>query len=434
MDERDVLALRRDFPILGREVNGHPLTYLDSAASSQRPRQVVAAMQEYYERHHANVHRGAHTLATEATDAFERARERVARFIGAPESRSLVFTRNTTEAINLVAASWGRTNLGPGDEVVLSVAEHHANLVPWHFLKRERGIVIRPVPLTGEQRLDLDAMRSVIGPRTKLVSTFHMSNVLGAVNPVAEIARLAHAAGALLLVDGAQGAPHLEVDVRALGCDFYAFSGHKMLGPTGIGGLWARAEVLEAMPPFLGGGEMIRRVTLEDSTYADIPARFEAGTPSVAEAVGLAAAVDYLGAVGMAEVARHDHELAGYALDLLDGVPGLTLFGPRGDDRGGIVTFDVAGLHAHDVATILDLEGIAVRAGHHCAQPLGAVLGVAATARASFYLYTTRAEVERFALALRRLVERFGAHGPRGRAARGLTTAHTHAAPRREEA
>lgn len=411
MDDLDVLALRRDFPVLSRQVNGHPLTYLDSAASSQRPRQVVAAMQEYYERHHANVHRGAHTLATEATDAFEGARTRVARFIGAPEARSLVFTRNTTEAINLVAASWGRSNLGAGDEVVVSVAEHHANLVPWHFLKRERGIVIRPVPLTVDHRLDLDALRAAIGPRTKLVSTFHMSNVLGAINPVAEIAALTHAAGALLLVDGAQAAPHLVVDVAALGCDFYAFSGHKMLGPTGIGALWARPEVLEAMPPFLGGGEMIRRVTLEDSTYADIPARFEAGTPSIAEAVGLAVAVDYLSAVGMDRVARHDRELASYALDLLSDVPGLTLLGPRGDDRGGIVAFDAAGIHAHDVATMLDLEGIAVRAGHHCAQPLGAALGVAASARASFYLYTTRAEVELFANALRRIVERFGAKG-----------------------
>lgn len=408
MSALDVAAIRRDFPILGREVNGHPLTYLDSAASSQHPRQVIDAMRDYYEWHHANVHRGAHTLAGEATEAYEGARRKVASFIGAPDASSLVFTRNTTEAINLVAASWGRTNLRSGDEVVISVAEHHANIVPWHFLRRDLGIVLRPVPLTPDHRLDLAALQEAITPRTRLVSTFHMSNVLGAINSVAEVARLAHAAGALLLVDGAQGAPHLPVDVAELGCDFYAFSGHKMLGPTGIGALWARPEVLDGMPPFLGGGEMIRRVTLEDSTYADIPARFEAGTPSVAEAVGLAAAVEYLSGVGMAAVARHDHALVAHALRLLDEVPGITLYGPRGEDRGGIVTFNVQGLHAHDVATALDLQGIAVRAGHHCAQPLGKVLGAKASARASFYLYTTFEEVERFVVAVAGISERFG--------------------------
>ncbi len=408
MSDLDVAAIRRDFPILGREVNGHPLAYLDSAASSQRPTQVLDAMRDYYEHHHANVHRGAHTLATEATEAYESARERVARFIGAPEARSLVFTRNTTEAINLVATSWGRTNLRAGDEIVVSVAEHHANLVPWHFLKRDLGIVIKPVPLTAGQRLDMDALRATVTDRTRLVSTFHMSNVLGAINPVAEIARVAHEAGALLLVDGAQGVPHLSVDVDELGCDFYAFSGHKMLGPTGIGALWARADVLEGMPPFLGGGEMIRRVTLQDSTYADIPARFEAGTPSVAEAVGLGAAVDYLGAIGMDAIERHDRALLKHALKLLDDVPGITLYGPRGPDRAGIVPFNVDGLHAHDVATALDLQGIAVRAGHHCAQPLGKVLGAVASARASFYLYTTPAEVERFVAVVADVAERFG--------------------------
>jgi len=408
MNDIDVAAIRRDFPILGREVNGYPLAYLDSAASSQRPTQVLDAMRRYYERHHANVHRGAHTLATEATDAYEAARERVARFIGAPDARSLVFTRNTTEAINLVAASWGRANLRAGDEVVVSVAEHHANLVPWHFLKRDLGIVIKPVPLTAGQRLDMDALRATVTERTRLVSTFHMSNVLGAINPVAEIARVAHEAGALLLVDGAQGAPHLSVAVEELGCDFYAFSGHKMLGPTGIGALWARPEILEAMPPFLGGGEMIRRVTLQDSTYADIPARFEAGTPSVAEAIGMAAAVEYLGAIGMPAIERHDQALTRHALALLDGVPGVTIYGPRGPDRAGIVAFNVDGLHAHDVATALDLQGVAVRAGHHCAQPLGKVLGAAASARASFYLYTTFEEVERFVALVAEVAERFG--------------------------
>ncbi len=408
MKDLDVAAIRRDFPILARVVNGKPLAYLDSAASSQRPRQVLDAMRDYYENHHANVHRGAHTLATEATAAYEGAREKVARFIGAPDPRSLVFTRNATEAINLVAASWGRANLRAGDEVVISVAEHHANIVPWQFLKRDLGIVIRPVPLTADQRLDLDALRGSINERTRLVATFHMSNVLGVINPVADIVRSAREAGALVLIDGAQAAPHLPVDVAELGCDFYAFSGHKMLGPTGIGVLWARPDVLEGMPPFLGGGEMIERVTLEESTYAGIPARFEAGTPSVAEAVGLGAAVDYLTGIGMDAIARHDHALAERAIALLAGMPGVTLYGPRGLDRGGIVTFTVAGLHAHDVATMLDLQGIAVRAGHHCAQPLGRVLGATASVRASFYLYTTVEEVERFVAVLVEIVERFG--------------------------
>ncbi len=396
MNSLDANALRRDFPILERSVQGHPLVYLDSAASSQKPRQVVEAMAAYYYGHHANVHRGAHTLSVEATDAYEAARARVAGFLKAPDARSVVFTRNATEALNLIVSSWGGANLAEGDEVIVTVAEHHANLVPWHFLKRGRGIVIRPVGLTADQRVDLDAMAAAIGERTRAIATFHMSNVLGVVNPIRRIADMAHRAGAVLVVDGAQGAPHLPVDLQALDCDFYAFSGHKMLGPTGVGALWARAEILEAMPPFLGGGEMIRRVTVDDSTYAGIPARFEAGTPPVAEAIGLAAAIDYLEAVGMDAVAEHDAALARYALERLDGVQGVTLYGPRGDDRGGIVTFNIDGVHPHDVATALDAEGIAIRSGHHCAQPLGAALGASATARASFYLYTTQNEVDRF--------------------------------------
>ena len=410
MSPLDSRALRRDFPILERSVNGHPLVYLDSAASSQKPRQVVEAMAAYYYGHHANVHRGAHTLSVEATDAYEAARARVAGFLHAPDARSVVFTRNTTEALNLIVSSWGGANLVEGDEVVVTVAEHHANLVPWHFLKRERGIVLRHVGLTDDQRVDLDAMEAAIGERTKVVATFHMSNVLGAINPVRRIADLAHAAGAVLVVDGAQGAPHLPVDVQALDCDFYALSGHKMLGPTGVGALWARAEVLEGMPPFLGGGEMIRRVTLDDSTYAGIPTRFEAGTPPVAEAVGLAAAVAYLEAVGMEAVAEHDRALVRYALERLDGLSGVTVYGPRGDDRGGIVTFNIDGVHAHDVATALDAEGIAIRSGHHCAQPLGGALGAAASARASFYLYTTEDEVDRFVDAVARTRDFFAAY------------------------
>ncbi|MEJ2667810.1 MAG: cysteine desulfurase [Deinococcales bacterium] len=400
MSRLDARALRRDFPILERTVNGHALAYLDNAASSQKPRQVVEAMADYYYHHHANVHRGAHTLATEATELYEGARERLARFLNAPGPEGVVFTRNTTEALNLVASSWGGANLHEGDEVVVSVAEHHANLVPWHFLKRRLGLRVKAVGLTADQRLDLAALEAAIGERTRAVATFHMSNVLGAINPLRRIADLAHAVGAVVIVDGAQGAPHLKVDVQAFDCDFYALSGHKMLGPTGVGGLWARPEILEGMPPFLGGGEMIRKVTVDDSTYAGIPARFEAGTPPVAEAVGLAAAIDYLEAVGMEAIAEHDAALARYALERLGAIDGLTLYGPSGGDRGGIVTFNLDGVHPHDVASALDVEGIAIRSGHHCAQPLGAVLGAAATARASFYLYTTEDEVDRLAEAL----------------------------------
>ncbi len=410
MDTLDPDRLRRDFPILERTVNGKPLSYLDSAASSQKPRQVVEAMVEYYYNHHANVHRGAHTLAVEATELYEGARAKVARFIGAPGPRGLVFTRNTTEAINLIASSWGRMNLHEGDEIVLSVAEHHANLVPWHFLRRERGVVLRAVGLTAEGRLDLDALERALSDRTRLVTTFHMSNVLGLINPIRRIADLAHAAGALLLVDGAQGAPHLPVNVTELGCDFYTLSAHKMLGPTGAGAMWARESVLEQMPPFLGGGEMIRRVSIDDSTYADIPTRFEAGTPNIAEAVGFGAAVDYLGAVGMEAVARHDAELASYALARFDELDGVTLYGPRGADRGGIVAFNLDGVHPHDVATALDAEGIAVRAGHHCAQPLGRELGARASVRASFYLYTTRAEIDALVDAVARTRDFFAAY------------------------
>jgi cysteine desulfurase / selenocysteine lyase len=409
MSGLDARALRRDFPILERTVHGRPLIYLDNAASSQKPRQVVEAMVAYYYNHHANVHRGAHTLSTEATDAYEAARTSVARFVHAPEARSVVFTRNTTEALNLFVSSWGGAHLREGDEVVVTVAEHHANLVPWHFLKRARGIVIKAVGLTEDDRVDLDALEAALGERTRVVSTFHMSNVLGTINPLRRIADLAHGVGALFVVDGAQGAPHLPVDVQSIDCDAYALSGHKMLGPTGVGALWARAEVLESMPPFLGGGEMIRKVTVEDSSYAGIPARFEAGTPAVAEAVGLAAAIDYLEAVGMEAVAEHDAALARYALDRLDGVDGVTLYGPHGDDRGGIVTFNIDGVHPHDVATALDAEGIAIRSGHHCAQPLGRALGTAASARASFYLYTTEDEVDRFVDAVVRTRDFFAA-------------------------
>ena len=406
----DVASIRSDFPILERTINGHPLAFLDSAASSQKPRQVVEALTDYYYNHHANVHRGAHTLATEATEAYEEAHRKVAAFVGA-DVGEIVFTRNTTEALNLVAASWGRANLQAGDEVVLTVAEHHANLLPWQRLRDELGVVLRFVGLTPEQRVDMAEFEAALGPRTKLVTTFHMSNMLGAINPVARMAELAHGAGALLLVDGAQGAPHLPVDVKSMGADFYAFSGHKMLGPTGIGALYGRRELLEEMPPFLVGGEMIRRVTLEETTYTVPPKRFEAGTPSIAEAVALGAAVDYLEAVGLENVHRHSQALTQQAIGALREVEGVTLYGPEGEDRGGIVTFTVEGVHPHDLATALDQFGIAVRAGHHCAQPLAQYLDLRASARASFYLYNTEAEVERLAEGVAEVQRRFAQLG-----------------------
>jgi cysteine desulfurase/selenocysteine lyase len=405
----DVQHIRQDFPVLRRDIAGKPLVYLDNAASSQRPRQVVEAMDDYYYNHHVNVHRGVHTLSTEATNMYEAARHRLAQFINAPDPASVVFTRNTTEAINLVANSWGRANLASGDEIVVSVAEHHCNLVPWQLIAQATGAVIRAVNLTPEHRFDLEQFKSLLNPRTKLVATWHMSNVLGAVNPIAQIAELTHAAGALLLVDGAQAAPHMPVNVQALGADFYALSGHKMCGPTGAGLLWAKADILREMPPFLAGGEMIRKVSIQSSTYADIPMRFEAGTPNIAEAVGLAAAADYLDDVGMHAIWAHDQALTCYALTHMRELDGITLYGPEGDDRGGIVTFNIDGVHPHDVATALDGEGIAVRAGHHCAQPLMEALGAQSTARASFYFYNSEAEVDALVSALTKTRDFFAA-------------------------
>lgn len=405
----DPHVLREDFPILRREVNGKPLVYFDNAASSQKPRQVIEAMTEYYFNHHANVHRGAHTLSVEATEMYEGVRRKVARFLGAADPASVIFTRNTTEAMNLVAHSWARSVLKPGDEIVVTAAEHHANLVPWHLLAAERGVVVRGVGLRPDHRVDLDELEEVVGERTRLVSTWHMSNVLGAINPIARIAELAHRVGALLLVDGAQAAPHLPVDVEALGVDFYAISGHKMCGPTGAGALWARPEILREMPPFLGGGEMIRKVFLDSSTYADIPMRFEAGTPNIAEVIGLGAAVDYLETIGLDAIFEHDQALVRYALERLQPLQGVTLYGPEGDDRGGILAFNIDGIHSHDVATALDQEGIAVRAGHHCAQPLMRTLNAQAMARASFYFYNTEGEIDRLVDAVVKAREFFAA-------------------------
>ncbi len=405
----DAAARRGDFPILSRRVHDAPLVYLDSAASAQKPERVLAAVDAFYRGHYANVHRGAHTLSAEATAHYEAARVRVARFLNAPSERSVVFVRNATEGINLVAHAWGRQALHAGDEIVLTVAEHHANLVPWHLLAAERGAVIRGVPLGSDQRVDMEALAAAIGPRTKLVATFHLSNVLGVVNPVARIAELAHAVGALFLVDGAQAAPHLPIDVQALGADAYVFSGHKVGAPSGIGALWVRESLLRDWPPFLGGGEMIRTVEVDRSTYADIPMRFEAGTPAIAEAVGLHAALDYLDDLGLAAIWDHDRALARYAIGRLRALDGVTLYGPEGDDRGGIVPFNVADVHPHDVASALDARGVAVRAGHHCAQPLMRALGVRSTVRASFWLHTTRADIDLLVEAIEEVRDFFGA-------------------------
>ncbi len=388
----DVDRVRADFPILSREVHGRPLVYLDSAASSQKPTRVIRAMTEYLEQHHANVHRGAHQLSIEATDAYENARSVVAGFIGAPDPAEVIFTRGTTESINLVSNAWG-SGLEPGDEIVLTVMEHHSNIVPWQLLAARSGVTLKFAGLTDEGRLDVDHLASLIGPSTRLVGVTHVSNSLGVMNPVAEVARLAHDAGALCLVDGAQAVAHMAVDVTALGCDFYAFSAHKMCGPTGIGALWARREILDAMPPFQGGGEMISEVRLEGSSWADVPHKFEAGTPAIAEAVGFGAAVDYLTAVGLDAIGTHEAQITAYALERLQSLDGFSLFGPA-TDRLGVLSFQYGDVHPHDLATILDRRGVAIRAGHHCNQPLMDYLGVDATARASFYLYTTRAEID----------------------------------------
>jgi cysteine desulfurase/selenocysteine lyase len=388
----DVDRVRADFPILSREVHGRPLVYLDSAASSQKPTRVIRAMTEYLEQHHANVHRGAHQLCIEATDAYENARSVVAGFIGASDPAEVIFTRGTTESINLVSNAWG-AGLEPGDEIVLTVMEHHSNIVPWQLLASRSGVILKFAGLTDEGRLDVDHLASLIGPSTRLVGVTHVSNSLGVMNPVAEVARLAHDAGALCLVDGAQAVAHRAVDVATLGCDFYAFSAHKMCGPTGIGALWARREILEAMPPFQGGGEMISEVRLEGSSWADVPHKFEAGTPAIAEAVGFGAAVDYLTAVGLDAIGTHEAQITAYALERLQSLDGFSLFGPA-TDRLGVLSFQYGDVHPHDLATILDRRGVAIRAGHHCNQPLMDYLGVDATARASFYLYTTRAEID----------------------------------------
>jgi cysteine desulfurase/selenocysteine lyase len=392
----ELRKIREDFPTLAREVRpGVPLVYLDSTATSHKPEAVLAAMDSYYRRSNANIHRGVHTLAEEATTLYEDARESIARFINAPAARQVIYTRNTTESINLVAHSWARANLGSGDLIIATEMEHHSNLVPWHMLAAERGVRLEFIPVTADGLLDLDEYRKLLELGPKLVTFTHMSNVLGTINPAKELIRLAHAAGAVTLVDGAQSVPHFAVDVQDLDVDFLAFSAHKMVGPTGIGALYGRQALLEAMPPFLGGGDMIKTVHLRSFTPNTIPYKFEAGTPAIAEAVGFGAACDYLTGVGMDAIAAHEHTITEYALERLEEIPGLRLFGPPADKKGGVAAFVLDGIHPHDVAQILDGDGIAVRAGHHCAQPLHEKFDIPATSRASFYLYSTTDEVDK---------------------------------------
>jgi cysteine desulfurase/selenocysteine lyase len=402
----DVEAVRRDFPILAREVYGRPLVYLDNAASTQKPRVVIDAIATFYETTNANIHRGVHRLSQEATDAFEDAREAMRAFLGAAKPEEVIFTRGTTESINLVAMSYGRANVGAGDEILISYMEHHSNIVPWQLLCEQTGAKLVVAPINDDGEIELDALAGLLGERTKIVSIGHISNALGTINPIAEIARLAHEAGAVLVVDGAQGAPHGAVDVQALGADFYACSGHKMYGPTGIGVLYGRKELLDAMPPYQGGGEMIYTVTFEQSTYAPLPAKFEAGTPNIAGAIGLGAAARYLQALGLEAVERHEAELLTYGTERLAEIEGLRMIGTA-RRKAGVLGFVMDCAHPHDVGTILDREGVAVRTGHHCAQPVMERFGVPATSRASLGIYNTRAEIDALVAALTQVREVF---------------------------
>ena len=403
----DPVRARVDFPILRQKVHGKPLVYLDNAATSQKPRVVLDAMTRYYEEQNANVHRGVHLLSERATKAFEDARLTVARFIGAPDPREVIFVRGTTEAVNLVAQSFGRQRVGPGDEILVTAMEHHSNIVPWQMLCSEKGAKLQVAPITDAGDLDLDALDRLLGPRTRLLAVTQVSNALGTVNPIAEIVRRAHAKGVPVLVDGAQGLPHSGFDVAAAGADFYAFSSHKAYGPTGIGVLWGRRELLEEMPPWQGGGDMILSVSFERTVYNAVPYKFEAGTPAIAEAVGLGAAISYLESLGLSAIAAHERDLLAYAVEELRKVPDVRLVGtPR--VRAGVVSFLVGDVHPHDIATVLDRHGVAIRAGHHCAQPLMSRYGVAATARASVGLYNTRDDVDALVRAIHAVREVFG--------------------------
>ncbi|RFU63801.1 cysteine desulfurase [Peribacillus glennii] len=400
--------IRKLFPILDQEVNGQPLVYLDSAATSQKPVSVIKAVEDYYRGYNSNVHRGVHTLGTKATDAYEGAREKARKFINAASTEEVIFTRGTTTSINTVARSYGGANLSEGDEIVISYMEHHSNIIPWQQIARETGATLKYVPLQQDGTISLDDMKETVTEHTKIVSIMHVSNVLGVINPIKEIAAIAHQNGAVMVVDGAQSAPHLKIDVRDLDCDFYAFSGHKMVGPTGIGVLYGKKEHLEKMEPIEFGGEMIDFVGLYESTWKELPWKFEGGTPIIAGAIGLGAAIDFLEEVGLENIEAHEHKLAAYALEKMSAIEGLTIYGPKdASQRAGVVTFNIEDVHPHDVATVLDAEGIAVRAGHHCAQPLMKWLDVSSTARASFYLYNTEEDIDKLVEGLVKTKEYF---------------------------
>jgi cysteine desulfurase / selenocysteine lyase len=397
---------RKLFPILNQEVNGKPLVYLDSAATSQKPIQVIETLEKYYKEYNSNVHRGVHTLGTRATDGYEGAREKVRRFIGAKSTQEIIFTRGTTTAINTVARSYGMANLAEGDEIVITPMEHHSNIIPWQQVAKTTGATLKYIPLQPDGTIDLSDVEKTVTEHTKIVSVMQVSNVLGTINPIKEIAAIAHKKGAVMMVDGAQSAPHLKVDVQDLDCDFFAFSAHKMCGPTGIGVLYGKKALLNKMEPVEFGGEMIDFVGLQESTWKELPWKFEGGTPIIAGAIGLGAAIDFLEDIGLDNILKLEHELAGYAMERLNELDGVTIFGPK--ERAGLVTFNLDDVHPHDVATVLDSEGIAVRAGHHCAQPLMKWLDVSATARASFYLYNTKDDIDAFVKGLRTAKEYFG--------------------------
>ena len=409
IEDFDPIRIRKDFPALDQTVHGKPLAYLDNAATSQKPRAVLDVLSEYYEKDNANVHRGIHELSRRATVAFEAAREKVASWINAPSAAECVWTRGTTEAINLVATAWGLDHVGEGDEILISVMEHHSNIVPWQLLAARTGATLKYIEIDDEGRLVLDGLESLLTERTKIVSISDVSNSLGTINPVKKIVDVSRAVGAIVMVDGAQGVVHTKVDVQDLGCDFYAFGGHKMCGPTGVGVLWGRLELLEAMSPFQGGGEMIQIVGRDQSSWAAVPHKFEAGTPNIAGAIGLGAAVDYLSKIGTKAISMHENEIMAYAMEQLSLIPGLRIFGPSSlEDRSAVISFTMGDAHPHDISTILDTEGVAIRAGHHCAQLVMKHFGVPATARASFYLYSTREDVDRLVKGLDQVAAIFG--------------------------
>ncbi|BAZ30676.1 SufS subfamily cysteine desulfurase [Cylindrospermum sp. NIES-4074] len=403
--------VRADFPILRQEINGKPLVYLDNAATSQKPLLVLNTLRDYYEQYNANVHRGAHTLSAKATDAYEGARDKVAKFINAASRQEIIYTRNASEAINIVAYSWGMNNLQPGDEIILSVIEHHSNIVPWQFVAQKTGAVLKFVELTPAETFDLEQFKELISDKTKLVSVGHVSNTLGCINPVEEIVEIAHRYGAKVLIDACQSVPHMPVDVQQIGCDWLVASGHKMLAPTGIGFLYGKLEVLESMPPFFGGGEMIAEVYLDHSTYADLPHKFEAGTPAIGEAIALGAAIDYLSTIGMDKIHAYEAELTAYLFQQLEQIPQIRIYGPKpdakGEGRAALAAFTAAEVHANDLSTLLDQEGVAIRSGHHCTHPLHRYLGLPATARASLSFYNTREEIDVFIKALKETLDFF---------------------------